>query len=682
MAAALIRSGRCHACRHDLLQSLVRVQGLTLTQTSRLPSELQKRRFFTTPYLKIESANHHSSDREIATELHHDAPTPEESANTSQDLPWYLQVEPAIETAHPIARQQIPDVPENAPPITREILQHLSLEVGLDDMVLLDLRGRDPPPALGGNVIMIIGSARGVKHLNVSADRLCRWLRSTYKLRPYADGLLGRNELKIKLRRKARRARLASSAGTTADTSDDGITTGWICVNVGSVDDPSIIQNMREGGFEGFGKVQGGTRIVVQMFTEEKRADVNLEQLWAPKEDVKDQGLEKSRLDSAGEDYQVRLQSSTATEHKSNQPMSNVLRPRPCIDLSQRQNFSTSAKPYSVHSDVNPGSNYDAADAGNEPGAQESQQDSQLSTLLQTLDQLSLEDRIEQLGSGPEDTDSTEFLRECYSFAGSDPDRNSTIRLMLGTAAVSSQHPGYTKEYLWTLFLEQTASGYRISETLAFGIASAFLVPRLEGQEQKRTMSELVDFDIESAMRVMDTLSLNGETIIMKHRVYNMMYRALLLSLANQDANNVLLKALRLRALMNELDLEWRGIDARETMQLRLLLGDVEGFYEIWHAIAFNEGSRTAGDYEALFRVHAEAGNAVNARECLAVWVSMMERETPQIQPDAGLISAIAKCAHVAGQHADSFRLSSTSQEWEKAGPLIVEEMKALEKLS
>lgn len=679
MAAALIRSARCHACRHDVLQSFVRVSGLTLAQTPRFSNELQRRRFFTTPYLKVESANHLSSDRDIAIELHDDVPIPDEATSSSQDLPWYLQVEPVIETTHPLARQQqIPDVPENAPPITREILQHLSLEIGLDDMVLLDLRGRDPPPALGGNVIMVIGSARGVKHLNVSADRFCRWLRSTYKLRPYADGLLGRNELKIKLRRKARRARLASSAGTTADTSDDGITTGWICVNVGSVDDPSIIQNMREGGFEGFGKVQGGTRIVVQMFTEEKRADVDLEALWTPKKDAKDQNPEETRSDSAEEDYQVRLQSSTATEHKSNEPMSNVFRPPPRIDLNQRRNFSTSARINSANTDGNSGFNYDAADFGD----RSSEPDGQLFTILQTLNRLPSEEKIEQLGSGPEDKDSTELLRECYSFAGTDSDRNSTIRLMLGAAAVSAQHPAYTKEYLWTLFLEQTASGYTVNESLAFEIASAFLVPRLEGQEQKRTMSELVDFDIESAMRVMDNLSLNGETIIMKHQVYNMMYRALLLSLADEKAKDVQLKALRIRTLMNELDLKWRGTDTRETMQLRLLLGDAEGFYEIWHAIAFNEGSRTADDYEVLFRVHAEAGNAVNARECLAVWVSMMERETPRIQPDASLISAIARCAHVAGQHAITFRLSSVSREWEEVEPLILEEMKALEQLS
>jgi Ribosomal silencing factor during starvation len=131
------------------------------------------------------------------------------------------------------------------------MLEYLSVDTGLDDLTLLDLRTLDPPPALGANLLMIIGTARSVKHLNVSADRFCRWLRSNYKLRPYADGLLGRNELKLKLRRKARRAKLAASVGNTmyekGGGADDGITTGWICVNVGQVED-GLVKNAEGQG--------------------------------------------------------------------------------------------------------------------------------------------------------------------------------------------------------------------------------------------------------------------------------------------------------------------------------------------------------------------------------------------------------------------------------------------------
>lgn len=171
---------------------------------------------------------------------------------------------------------------------------------------------------------MIIGTARSHKHLNTSADRFCRWLRSTYKLRPYADGLLGRNELKLKLRRRNRRLKLAQSVGNTTAIGaedgvgkyDSGITTGWICCNIGAVGEPTPADNIDHTAdasdevehavlsakdqeriledeeaeyinpaeddfkYRGFGSVSNAPRIVVQMFTEDKRLEMDLEGLW------------------------------------------------------------------------------------------------------------------------------------------------------------------------------------------------------------------------------------------------------------------------------------------------------------------------------------------------------------------------------------------------------------------
>jgi hypothetical protein len=228
------------------------------------------------------------------------------TTSPSAPLPWYLQVDTPKPPApsHPLAqRQLIPELPPQPPPILSPILQYLSIDSGLDNLSLIDLRDLDPPPALGANLLMIIGTARSVKHLNVSADRFCRWLRSNYKLRPYADGLLGRNELKLKLRRRARRLKLAQSVGNTLEASkDDGITTGWICVNLGSVEgggddahvtedrvwaqaarDPESVEDgiaSADDGYIGFGSRSTAPRIVVQMFTEEKRAEMDLEGLW------------------------------------------------------------------------------------------------------------------------------------------------------------------------------------------------------------------------------------------------------------------------------------------------------------------------------------------------------------------------------------------------------------------
>ena len=159
----------------------------------------------------------------------------------------------------------------------------------MDDLSLLDLRSLDPPPALGGNLLMILGTARSEKHLHVSADKLCRWLRTEYKLRPYPDGLLGRNELKLKLRRKAKRSRLLSAVGAKATSPaegdvDDGIRTGWVCVNVGRIEGgelPDAVEKVqRAEGVVGFGARVVGCSVVVQMLTEEKRVELDLEKLW------------------------------------------------------------------------------------------------------------------------------------------------------------------------------------------------------------------------------------------------------------------------------------------------------------------------------------------------------------------------------------------------------------------
>jgi Ribosomal silencing factor during starvation len=244
-------------------------------------------------------------------------PASSSSSSSTNPIPWYLQVDTPKPppSSHPFAdRQLIPELPKDSPPILSPMLSYLSVEAGLDNLSLLDLRSVKPPPALGANLVMILATARSVKHLNVSADRFCRWLRSNYKLMPYADGLLGRNELKLKLRRRARRTKLAASVGNTmyenrGMSADDGITTGWICVNVGQMED-AVVENTlgednpvaeqddeeeeeEEGVYSerpeedkqvdsyiGFGSRSGAPRIVVQMLTEEKRAELDLEGLW------------------------------------------------------------------------------------------------------------------------------------------------------------------------------------------------------------------------------------------------------------------------------------------------------------------------------------------------------------------------------------------------------------------
>lgn len=199
-------------------------------------------------------------------------------------IPWYLRQQSALreQAQKPI---EIPELPPNPPPFLKTILEYVSITAGLDDIELLDLRHLDPPPALGPKLIMIIATARSEKHLHVAADTFSRWLRREHGLKANAAGLLGRNELKIKLRRKAKRMRMMANVGGAVQEGniDDGIRTGWICCTLSKIEahpDDTHMPGDDVEEFVGFRDVKPGVNVVVQMFTEEKRAETGLETLW------------------------------------------------------------------------------------------------------------------------------------------------------------------------------------------------------------------------------------------------------------------------------------------------------------------------------------------------------------------------------------------------------------------
>ena len=208
-------------------------------------------------------------------------PVPSQQDNA---IPWYLRQQSSVQspTLNPA---EVPDLPPNPPPLLQTLLEYVSITAGLDDLQLLDLRNLDPPPALGPKLIMIIATARSEKHLHVAADRFCRWLRREHGLKANAAGLLGRNELKIKLRRKAKRMRMLANVGGAAPEGniDDGIRTGWICCTLGKLEahpDDTHMPGADVEQFVGFRDIKPGVNVVVQMFTEEKRAETDLETLW------------------------------------------------------------------------------------------------------------------------------------------------------------------------------------------------------------------------------------------------------------------------------------------------------------------------------------------------------------------------------------------------------------------
>lgn len=334
-AARVLRASGCPSCRVSLLWSFASLAGPSI-RAPPISARLQRpisysrvrfssnvtreddghRRFIKTPERnveveEVEEVTDEATEEIIEVEDVEDTPKTDGASAEVTAVPWYLQVDTPQRIPQPLSeRQKIPELPELPPAILQPLLQQLSVDLGLDNLSLLDLRKLDPPPALGANLMMILGTARSEKHLHVSADRLCRWLRSTYRLRPDADGLLGRNELKLKLRRKSRKAKLLGSAAD--ENEDDGVRTGWVCVDVGVLEgEESLTHEPEPQGYVGFGRRTDGVRMVVQMLTEEKREEIDLERLWGG---ILKRGGTQQQIESSG---QVDIESIDSSDSSS-----------------------------------------------------------------------------------------------------------------------------------------------------------------------------------------------------------------------------------------------------------------------------------------------------------------------------------------------------------------------------
>ncbi|KAK5991316.1 ATPase synthesis protein 25 [Cladobotryum mycophilum] len=199
----------------------------------------------------------------------------------SEDTPWFLEVDPP---RHPPIHHAVdlPKVPEDAPSLLEPMLKYIYEDMGLDDLSVLDLRDLDPPAALGPNLIMLFGTARSERHLHICSHRFVRWLKRTEKVNARADGLIGPGELKTKLRRLRKKAKLLGTNTSILPGGDNGISTGWVCVNFattgGGVNEAASFDE--SGRFSGFGAPQTGTTVVVQVMTESRRNELDLETLW------------------------------------------------------------------------------------------------------------------------------------------------------------------------------------------------------------------------------------------------------------------------------------------------------------------------------------------------------------------------------------------------------------------
>ncbi|KAK4994005.1 ATPase synthesis protein 25 mitochondrial [Elasticomyces elasticus] len=489
-------------------------------------------------------------------------------------VPWYLQVSQPQRAQHPISeRQRRPGLPSLPPPLMQPLLQHVSVELGMDDLTLIDLRALDPPPALGANLLMLIGTARSEKHLHVSADRLCRWLRAEYGLKPFADGLLGRNELKLKMRRKAKRSRLLSAVGakeTSSGNLDDGIRTGWVCVNVGRVEGADVEKGLEaqeeehEDDFVGFGTRKDGVRIVVQMLTEEKRGDMDLEGLWngilrrsnkkQERERKEDEELAMQEVEGAhlaAHEQQVTTATTmsqspihTSTSHFTPAPhVSNgrdVLQAR-AFHTTARRRVPESARPTRTDAAPHRAHEHDADSADSSAQASNMLLHSATTPveLLGLLKSLPSAEALKALGDDPlpvpsksgglEDTSDTPYkhtpFMTCFYQSLPSPEEETywTAHLQLCFYAHGLSHPRYTKEYLQEQSAQMQYAGFVPDAQAYTALLKVVLAPR----DSSGSVSDPADAekDYQDALDLLEEMEAHGHPVV-TDEVFELLQRA------------------------------------------------------------------------------------------------------------------------------------------------------------
>ena len=683
---------RC-SCRPRLVITLASSAGVSLHQATHTPQSSFKALYSILHESKPTTGIRRSELLQQSEGLSHDTSvgveefddhaqaSPNSSATVTTTMPWYLQVQASQHTSSRLAeRQMLPDLPHDPPPLLQPIIEHLSVNVGVDNLLLLDIRKIDPPPALGANLLMLIGTARSEKHLHISADRFCRWLRTSHKLSPYADGLLGRNELKLKMRRKARRAKLLSSVGSSDDgNADDGIRTGWVCVNVGAIGNIAGAEhgNTVRDGFIGFGGQSEGVKLVVQMLTEQKREELDLEGLWGgvlarqQRKEAREAEKQQQEIEDLEVGSSVLIGRQVVTDAGR-----LVVHRLPALKKgapSHYRQFHTNTRLYtsedledlrtSTYNEVEwqslePGMNHpdtatlglDDNSVGHSLRIQGAGQNVTLESHLTYLRSLSKENAIMVLGEGDHDRNSTSFLSSFYSHFPAFPDLlHWQCRFDLLYDAFKLGHSNYRKKAIYEVLEEMQSSGIEIP--LKTFEAVLHLVLGSEDISQLQQDDNLIS----TVANVDKFLDLTSDMDLRSLHIFNESTLSPLLPYVTRmqyTADKREIKGDALWTLVNTLD--EHGIYLQRSSSHYFILsalseaGDWQGFWKYWRGIARRMRRKSFMLYALMFRVMAASGSQVECDAALRDWLPEMELEQPPV-PLAGILArAVVDCLRVA----------------------------------
>lgn len=574
------------------------------------------------------------SQESLTAELKKD--TPEKIDENDGETPWYLEEEPPRHPALLNQAQPLPKIPRGVPFIMHSLVQFVAHDMGLDELNLLDLRTLDPPAALGPSLIMLFGTARSERHLHVSAGNLKSWLRKK-GIQAHADGLLGPNEFKIKMRRKQRKAKLLGTSAMPLG-GDDGVTTRWICMNLGTIRSDS--QEAIE--FEtstGFGIRQSGTTIVVQMLTESKRKELDLETLWTRilarrgVEDLVEDDLEYEEGDPDPNEVPL------FTEGGS---------PKILAVPSQRRFFSTSLRRSNQVIDPPPTSDSTTNHVNTSLGPRPF-----LNARLAELEQLQAQfaglshgDALEALEYS-ETGRHTPFIRawnkEMQYLA---PDSSWRFRLWLCVAGMKIGVRRFGLAHLRGLVQEMELLGIICHRAHYLEMLQAVYLAPSENEILLREQSEL-------ALEILGIMYERGELIVATEVIVSLIESLARTEFQGKETGQ--LQAI-LEKFLLQADLPYMGEEAvMRLMDAYALQGNWDRFWEIWRMPPKFLERRSENMYTQLWTILAETKHQRRCQDALRWCFHEMVGETPRIDPVLEVKAAVEACLRVAEPGAEEF---------------------------
>lgn len=175
-----------------------------------------------------------------------------------QNRPWYLDV-PETRTQDSSSPFITPvtfpktDVPESV----KAISNYANNKLAISEVIVFDTKHSNTTTSIHSLAdFVLIGSVKSYKHLQSSNDELIKFVKSEYGEIPKSEGLITSGLLRRRNKRIGRKTNLGKLSKTENDES------GWCLIDCG---------------------VDG---LFINLLTEERRMELNLEELYCPKEDV------------------------------------------------------------------------------------------------------------------------------------------------------------------------------------------------------------------------------------------------------------------------------------------------------------------------------------------------------------------------------------------------------------